>query len=92
VAAIILDTPSRLYMDNWHRDDTWRDRTCAEEAACGTTHCLAGWLQVCEGDRNLDPATAGAHVAPVAARLFYSDSETVLEWLRSRKYVEELAE
>jgi hypothetical protein len=30
-------------MDYWHDNDDWRERTCAEEAVCGTTHCLAGW-------------------------------------------------
>ena len=74
--------------------DSWRDRTCAEEAICGTTHCLAGWLQVCSTDpeiRRKDPEHAGFLCAPIAAPLFFSESAKVLTWLRDREYVKQLA-
>jgi hypothetical protein len=93
VGAIILDDAARLEMGHWHDGERWRDRTCAEEVACNTTHCLAGWLQVCSTDpklRGMEPQIAGAMCAPIAAKLFYRDSATVLEWLRTRAYVAEL--
>ena len=42
VREIILDNADRLDMSSWHGGDEWRNRTCAEEAVCGTSHCLAG--------------------------------------------------
>lgn len=92
VRAIVLDNERRLQMDTWHGDAGWRERTCAEEAACETTHCLAGWLQVCSPNqelRDLPAQLAGTLAAPVAARLFFSDGATVLAWLRDRQYVQE---
>jgi hypothetical protein len=82
-------------MGHWHANDEWRNRTCAEEAFCGTTHCLAGWLQNCSTDskvRALYPAIAGLIQAPVAARMFYRDNDTVLAWLENRAYVEQIDE
>jgi uncharacterized protein YjbI with pentapeptide repeats len=92
VREIIVDDSKRLYMGHWHDDSGWRDRTCAEEAVCGTTHCLAGWLQVCSTDervRKLDAHLAGIVSAPVAAKMFFRDDKETLEWLRERKYAEE---
>jgi hypothetical protein len=95
VAEIILDDPKRLYMDHWHDGDSkWKEKTCAEEALCGTTHCLAGWLQVCSVDekiRKLDPAVAGTLLAPVASEMFYKKNEEVLNWLKNREYAKESA-
>lgn len=93
VGAIILDDEYRLDMRHWHGDLDWRGKTCAEEAICGTTHCLAGWLQVCATDqeiRNTTAQVAGALQAPIAAKLFFKDSATVLKWLHDREYVKEL--
>jgi hypothetical protein len=93
VAAIILDSGDRLQMNLWHKDDSWKGKTCAEEAVCGTTHCLAGWLQVCATDpeiRNKEPEVAGAMQAPVAAKMFYQSSDEVIAWLRGREYAKEL--
>ena len=92
VREIILDNEERLEMSIWHEGDGWKNRTCAEEAVCGTSHCLAGWLQVCSTDktlRSIDPQLAGLYAAPVAAKMFFRDSDEVLPWLRDRKYVEE---
>jgi hypothetical protein len=95
VRELILDDSKRLDMGHWHANDEWRNRTCAEEAFCGTAHCLAGWLQNCSTDpkvRALYPATAGVIQAPVAARMFYRDNVTVLKWLEKREYVAQIAE
>ena len=92
VREIILDDSKRLEMGHWHEDGSWAGRTCAEEAVCGTSHCLAGWLQVCATDervRKLAPNIAGTICAPVAAKMFYADNKTTLEWLRDRKYAAE---
>jgi hypothetical protein len=93
VAAIILHDQARLEMSLWHKDESWRDKTCAEEAVCGTTHCLAGWLQVCSTDpeiRNKAPEVGGAMQAPIAEKLFYRGSDEVIAWLKGREYVKEL--
>jgi len=89
VREIILGDSSRLYMNHWHGAESWRKHTCGEEATCGTTHCLAGWLQVCATNdevRKLEPNIAGYIQAPVAAPLFYSTNARVLDWLTNREY------
>jgi uncharacterized protein YjbI with pentapeptide repeats len=94
VREIILDKEDRLYMDHWHQSSDWKNRTCAEEAVCGTTHCLAGWLQVCSTDpeiRKIDTQLAGTLCAPVAASMFFESNRRVVEWLREREYAEEAA-
>lgn len=95
VREIILDDQARLDMGHWHGDDSWRSRTCAEETLCGTTHCMAGWLQVCTTEQALKtvPASvAGIMAAPIASKMFYRGNAEALEWLRDRKYVAETAE
>ena len=95
VRAIVLDDQGRLDMGHWHGNDEWKGRTCAEEAVCGTTHCLAGWLQVCTTEpalKNIEAQLAGTLAAPVAAKMFFRGGEEALEWLRDRKYVAESAE
>jgi hypothetical protein len=92
VAELILNDPKTLYMDHWHETDEWKQRTCAEEAVCGTTHCLAGWLQVCSTDpkvRDLAPNVAGFIQAPQAAKMFYSTNDEVIDWLKNREYAKE---
>jgi len=94
VRAIVMDDRARLEMRHWHGDDAWKARTCAEETLCGTTHCMAGWLQVCSTDpeiRGMDTLTAGVLAAPVAAKMFFRDGETAFKWLESRQYVEDIA-
>jgi hypothetical protein len=96
VRAIILDDKARLEMGHWHAlGSDWKDKTCAEEAVCGTTHCLAGWLQVCATDpkvRAMDSPLAGIIQAPVAAKMFFRDADQVLTWLTERKYVADIAD
>jgi hypothetical protein len=93
IREIILANESRLDMRGWHSDDSWKDRSCAEEALCDTVHCIAGFLQACSDDvrvRNLPPPLAGRIMAPVAEQIFYAETKVALEWLRDRKYAEEL--
>jgi len=96
VRAIVMDNRARLEMGHWHEDDAWKERTCAEETLCETTHCLAGWLQVCsteEAVRNeRDPQLAGIKAAPIAAKMFFRQPEEVFSWLEDRKYVGDIAE
>ena len=96
VREIILDNAARLDMGHWHADESnWRDHTCAEELLCDTTHCMAGWLQVCSTDpkiRALEPWFAGVMQAPVAAKMFYRHNDEALSWLRDRKYVADIEE
>jgi len=96
VREIILDDKKRLEMGHWHADESdWRNKSCAEEMLCGTTHCLAGWLQVCSTDktvREMETQLAGIVQAPVAAKMFFRGADEVLSWLDERKYVTELAE
>jgi len=95
VREIILDNEERLNMGGWHDSNEWVNRTCAEEAVCGTSHCLAGWLQVCSTDdavRKLDPHLAGIVSAPVAAKMFFREADEVLAWMKERKYAEEAKE
>ena len=92
VREIVMDDQARLDMGLWHKDEGWRERTCAEEAVCGTTHCLAGWLQVCTTEsalKKIDTQLAGILTAPVAAKMFFRAQATTFEWLRDRKYVTE---
>jgi Pentapeptide repeats (8 copies) len=96
VRAIILDNEARLEMRHWHDENSkWLERTCAEEALCETTHCLAGWLQVCSTDdkvRAMDAQLAGIVSAPVAAKMFFREADEVIDWLKERKYVAEIEE
>ena len=93
VREIIIDNKALLEMNHWHDDSSeWEKHTCAEEAVCGTTHCLAGWLQVCSTDpviRKMEPNIAGIICAPVASKMFFRGADEVLSWLDQRKYVEE---
>jgi hypothetical protein len=93
VREIILDDPKRLRMDHWHDDESkWQEHTCAEEATCGTTHCLAGWLQVCSTDekiRKLDTQLAGILCAPIASHMFFRGEAEVMDWLKERRYAKE---
>jgi hypothetical protein len=92
VRGLILENQELLDMSHWHQDESkWQEHTCAEEAVCGTTHCLAGWLQICSTDekiRKLDPALAGTLLAPVAAKMFYEIDGVVIDWLKNRRYAE----
>ena len=95
VREIIIEDQARLNMGHWHGSDEWVNRTCAEEAVCGTTHCLAGWLQVCATDpkvRSKPAHIAGVIQAPIAAKMFHRGPTETLAWLTERKYVTEIVE
>ena len=95
VREIVLDNRDRLNMGHWHGDNAWKDRSCAEEVLCGTTHCMAGWLQVCTTEpalKNIEASLAGVLAAPIASKMFYRGDEEALEWLESRAYVAETEE
>jgi hypothetical protein len=68
-------------------------RSCAEETLCGTTHCLAGWLQVCSTNpkvRELPEALhAGIIEAPIASHMFFREESEALKWLTDREYATE---
>ena len=93
VREIILDDKARLEMGHWHGNEEWVERTCAEETICGTTHCLAGWLQVCSTNpeiRGMDENLAGIVSAPVASKMFFRGADEVMTWLETRQYVNEI--
>jgi len=94
VRAIILDNAKRLEMGHWHSDNGWKERTCAEEAVCETTHCLAGWMQVCSDDPKIrslsNPQIAGGMCAPIAAKMFFRKENEVISWLTNRDYLTEM--
>ena len=95
VRDIILDNKERLDMGHWHADDGWKERTCAEETLCGTTHCIAGWLQVCSTEpalKGVEAYVAGVCAAPIAAKMFYRGQAEALNWLETRAYVAETEE
>jgi len=95
VREIILDNKERLDMGHWHADDGWKERTCAEETLCGTTHCMAGWLQVCSTEpalKDVEAYVAGVCAAPIAAKMFYRGQAEALNWLETRAYVAETEE
>ena len=95
VRAIVLDNRERLNMGHWHGSDGWKERTCAEETLCGTTHCMAGWLQVCTTEpalKNIETQLAGTLAAPVAAKMFFRGDDEAFKWLESRAYVAETEE
>ncbi len=95
VREIVLDNRDRLDMGHWHADDGWKERTCAEETLCGTTHCMAGWLQVCSTEpalKGVEAYVAGVCAAPIAAKMFYRGQQEALTWLETRAYVGETEE
>ena len=92
VRAIVMDNKDRLKMGHWHENNEWINKTCAEEVLCGTTHCMAGWLQVCTTEtalKTIDAQLAGILAAPVAAKMFFASDSEAYAWLESRAYVEE---
>ena len=96
VRAIVMDNAERLEMGHWHGDEEWKERTCAEETLCGTTHCLAGWLQVCSTEpairNHSNPQIAGILAAPIASKMFFRGQREALTWLETRAYVGESEE
>ena len=78
-------------MSGWHSKNWKPSHTPEEEHACGSAHCIAGWLQALCDDpkiRALDPQDAGSRLAPVTAAswIFFASDEMAREWLDKRKY------
>lgn len=94
VREIILKTPNRLRMVWWHGKDSseiWSPETLkSTEVDCGTTHCLAGWLQVCSEDpgiRGMPTRIAAQFLLPsIPSKIYYDTEKDVIEWLRDRVY------
>lgn len=87
----IVEHGDLLDMQMWHGNG-WDHSKPPEEHACQTAHCLAGWVQALHPDafvRAMNPVDAGVKLIPLAAPLFWSDNNTVMEWLRDRKYATE---
>ncbi len=95
VREVLLRNSNRLDMGEWHGNWSWRDKTAEEEVECGTTHCLAGWLQVlCPEPMvrlKFPPYDAGKFLAPIAVKMFFAPGYVVKKWLYDRAYVRELA-
>ena len=89
VREVVLAQPKRLNMGIWHGEKWDYTHTPEEEHSCHTPHCLAGWLQALSPDaeiRKMSPQGAGKKLAPFAAGLFFSDNETVMDFLENRRY------
>jgi len=89
VREIVLANPDRLDMDSWHSREWNSEHTPEEERNCGSTHCIAGWLQALSADpevRSMDPVLAGGKLAPCAVPFFYAPNAIALQWLKDRAY------
>lgn len=77
---------SRLNMKHWHQDDSWKECSVDQNLhECGTTHCLAGWIQIFEKDKynEMEAEEVGRMLAPNLAKLFYKDDEIVKRLVNS---------
>ena len=91
VREIVLNNPKRLRMSGWHSGNWNPNHTPQEEHACGSAHCIAGWLQALCDDkdmREVNPQFAASTLAPVAAAsgIFFVDDDMALEWITERRY------
>ena len=92
IREIVLARPERLDMSDWHSGNWEPEHTPQEEHACGSAHCIAGWLQALCDDpkiREMDAQEAGWKLAPAAAAsgIFFVSDELAREWFDKRKYV-----
>ena len=69
----------KLVMSKWHENDNWKSQTIDEVIGCGTTHCVAGWIQIFEKDKYNDVTAeeCGKKCAPNLASLFFESEEKV---------------
>lgn len=74
----IIET-NRLYMNHWHQNENWKNQTIEQIHACGTTHCVAGWIQIFEKDKYNDMSAqeAGTKCAPNLVTIFNKTNEEV---------------
>ncbi len=72
VREAVLADETNLDMSSWH---------------CGTSHCIAGWVQVVEGRRLNDRAALdGIRYAWPAAHMFHATDDEALQFLEDREY------
>ena len=90
IREIVLPKPERLRMESWHSPNWTPEHTPEEEHACGSAHCLAGWLQALCPDpkiRELSAESAGRKLAPASSSfMFYTSDAVALQWLKDRAY------
>ena len=89
VREIVLKQPQRLRMKSWHSGNWTPAHTPEEEHACGSAHCIAGWLQALSPDaeiRKMNPQVAGEQLAPASSYMFYVSDARALAWLTDRGY------
>ena len=95
VREIVLAKPERLYMGSWHSQNWNPSHTPEEEHACGSQHCIAGWLQALSPDpkiREMSAEHAGYKLAPASSYMFYTTDAMALQWLKDRGYAAQQAE
>ncbi|WP_298118067.1 hypothetical protein [Flavobacterium sp.] len=70
---------NKLVMSRWHENENWKNQTYDEVIGCGTTHCVAGWIQIFEKDKynEISAEECGIKCAPNLAHLFYKSEEDV---------------
>jgi hypothetical protein len=91
VREIVLKQPKRLVMASWHSGNWTPEHTPEEEHACGSAHCIAGWLQALCPDpkvRQMDPMAAGVKLAPASAYMFSGSDTVARQWLKDRGYAQ----
>ena len=72
VREAVLADETKLNMASWH---------------CGTSHCIAGWVQVVEGlPLNDHAALDGIRFAWPAAHMFHATDDEALQFLKDREY------
>jgi len=69
----------KLVMSTWHENDNWKNQTVEEVMTCGTTHCVAGWIQIFEKDKynNMSAEECGNICAPNLKNLFFKSEKEV---------------
>ena len=89
VREVVLKNPKRLHMADWHSNNWTPEHTPEEEHACGSVHCIAGWLQALSPDlaiRQMEPYEAGKKLAPASSHMFSVSDERAFLWLQNREY------
>jgi hypothetical protein len=70
----------RLDMSDWHSSNEWKKQTIeeVESPECGTTHCMAGWIQIWNKDalNDMSAEEAGKSAAPNLACMFHQSTES----------------
>lgn len=87
IRARIMADPASLDMAWWHGDG-WSPYVRPGDA-CGTAHCLAGWVQVLATDgaiRRMSAKSAMAAALPCAYHLIFAPDDLVMRYLSERQY------